>query len=102
MQEIIEDRYPVNEWNLYCAQASDGDNWNDDSPICRDLLINKIMPAMQYYCYVEITPREHQTLWQEYQAVAEHFGDSFAQQQITDAGDIYPVFRQLFQKRMAT
>tara|TARA_R110000868_G_scaffold10904_8_gene52889 strand:+ start:1780 stop:3051 length:1272 start_codon:yes stop_codon:yes gene_type:complete len=102
IQEIIEDRYPVNEWNLYCAQASDGDNWNDDSPICRDLLINKIMPAMQYYCYVEITPREHQTLWQEYQAVAEHFGDSFAQQQITDAGDIYPVFRQLFQKRMAT
>ena len=102
MQEIIEDRYPVNEWNLYCAQASDGDNWNDDSPICRDLLINKIMPAMQYYCYVEITPREHQTLWQEYQAVAEHFADSFAQQQITDAGDIYPVFRQLFQKRMAT
>jgi len=102
MQEIIENRYPVNEWNLYCAQASDGDNWNDDSPICRDLLINKIMPAMQYYCYVEITPREHQTLWQEYQAVAEHFGDSFAQQQITDAGDIYPVFRQLFQKRMAT
>ena len=102
MQQIIEDRYPVNEWNLYCAQASDGDNWNDDSPICRDLLVNKIMPAMQYYCYVEITPREHQTLWQEYEGVAEQFADSFAQQQIVDAGDIYPVFRQLFQKRMAT
>ncbi|MEH6563864.1 MAG: YeaH/YhbH family protein [Halopseudomonas sp.] len=102
MQQIIEERYPVNEWNLYCAQASDGDNWNDDSPICRDLLVNKIMPAMQYYCYVEITPREHQTLWHEYEAVAEHFNDSFAQQQIVDAGDIYPVFRQLFQKRMAT
>lgn len=102
MQQIIEERYPVNEWNIYCAQASDGDNWNDDSPICRELLIKQIMPAMQYYCYVEITPREHQTLWQEYEAVAEHFADSFAQQQITDAADIYPVFRQLFQKRMAT
>ena len=102
MQQIIEDRYPPGEWNLYCAQASDGDNWNDDSPICRDLLVRQIMPAMQYYCYVEITPREHQTLWHEYEAVAEHFADSFAQQQIVDAGDIYPVFRKLFQKRMAT
>ncbi|WP_301391650.1 YeaH/YhbH family protein [Thalassolituus sp. UBA2107] len=100
--DTIKARYPVEEWNLYGAQASDGDNWNDDSPICRDLLVRQIMPAMQYYCYVEITPREHQTLWHEYEAVAEHFADSFAQQQIVDAGDIYPVFGKLFQKRMAT
>lgn len=102
MQEIVEQRYSPNEWNIYCAQASDGDNWNDDSPTCRELLIHKIMPAMQYYCYVEITPREHQALWYEYEQVAEHFPDGFAQQQIVDANDIYPVFRKLFQKRMAT
>ncbi|PRB80849.1 YeaH/YhbH family protein [Pseudomonas sp. MYb185] len=102
MQQIIADRYSPAEWNIYCAQASDGDNWNDDSPICRELLIRQLMPAMQYYCYVEITPREHQALWYEYEQVAEHFPDSFAQQQIVDAGDIYPVFRKLFQKRMAT
>ncbi len=102
MQQIIADRYSPAEWNIYCAQASDGDNWNDDSPICRELLIRQLMPAMQYYCYVEITPREHQALWYEYEQVAEHFPDSFAQQQIVEAGDIYPVFRKLFQKRMAT
>ncbi|WP_193073148.1 YeaH/YhbH family protein [Pseudomonas sp. FME51] len=102
MQQIIADRYAPEEWNIYCAQASDGDNWNDDSPICRELLIRQLMPAMQYYCYVEITPREHQALWYEYEHVAEHFPDSFAQQQIVDAGDIYPVFRKLFQKRMVT
>ena len=102
MQQIIADRYSPAEWNIYCAQASDGDNWNDDSPICRELLVRQLMPAMQYYCYVEITPREHQALWYEYEQVAEHFPDSFAQQQIVDAGDIYPVFRKLFQKRMAT
>ncbi len=101
-QEIVEARYPANEWNIYCAQASDGDNWNDDSPICRELLIRQLMPAMQYYCYVEITPREHQALWYEYEQVAEQYPESFAQQQIVDAGDIYPVFRKLFQKRMAT
>ena len=102
MQEIVEQRYAATEWNIYCAQASDGDNWNDDSPSCRELLIRKIMPAMQYYCYVEITPREHQTLWYEYEQVAEHYPDSFAQQQIMDTKDIYPVFRKLFQKRMVT
>lgn len=102
MQQIIADRYSPAEWNIYCAQASDGDNWNDDSPICRELLVRQLMPAMQYYCYVEITPREHQALWYEYEKVAELFPDSFAQQQIVDAGDIYPVFRKLFQKRIAT
>ena len=102
MQEIMAERYPINEWNIYGAQASDGDNWNDDSPVCRDILINQIMPFVQYFSYVEITPREHQALWYEYQQVAEAFADSFAQQQLVSAGDIYPVFRELFQRRMAS
>jgi uncharacterized sporulation protein YeaH/YhbH (DUF444 family) len=102
MQEIMAERYPINEWNIYAAQASDGDNWNDDSPLCRDILINQIMPFVQYFTYVEITPREHQALWFEYERVAQAFADSFAQQQLVSAGDIYPVFRDLFQRRLAT
>ena len=91
MQEIMAERYPTHEWNIYAAQASDGDNWNDDSPVCRDILLKQIMPFVQYYTYVEITPREHQALWFEYERVREAF-DSFAQQQIVSASDIYPVF----------
>ena len=102
MQEIMAERYAVNEWNIYAAQASDGDNWNDDSPVCRDILIKQIMPFMQYITYVEITPREHQALWLEYEQVGDTFADSFAQQQLVSAGDIYPVFRELFQRRLAT
>ena len=102
MQEIMVERYPTNEWNIYGAQASDGDNWNDDSPVCRDILINQIMPFMQYFTYVEITPREHQALWYEYEQVSETFANSFAQQQLVSAADIYPVFRELFQRRMVT
>ena len=101
MQEIMAARYPVHEWNIYGAQASDGDNWNDDSPLCRELLEEKIMPFVQYFTYVEITPREHQALWYEYETVHEVFPDSFAQQQLISAADIYPVFRDLFQRRMA-
>ena len=101
MQEVMAARYPVNEWNIYAAQASDGDNWNDDSPVCRDILMRQIMPFVQYFSYVEITPREHQALWHEYEQVSEAFPESFAQQQIVSAGDIYPVFRELFQRRVA-
>lgn len=100
MQEIMAERYPTHEWNIYAAQASDGDNWNDDSPVCRDILLKQIMPFVQYYTYVEITPREHQALWFEYERVREAFEDSFAQQQIVSASDIYPVFRELFQRRL--
>ncbi len=98
MHDIILDRYPTADWNIYAAQASDGDNWNDDSPKCRELLINRIMPLLQYYAYVEITPDEHQRLWHEYLIVREHCRN-FAMQRIDGLEDIYPVFRELFRKK---
>ncbi|MWJ27577.1 DUF444 family protein [Halomonas sp. ZH2S] len=101
VDKIIEARYPPGKWNLYVAQASDGDNWDDDSDVCRELLLKKLMPQLQYFAYVEITPHEHQSLWQEYEAVAEVFSDRFAMRQIVEAGDIYPVFRELFKRRLS-
>ncbi|MFG6666933.1 YeaH/YhbH family protein [Halomonas sp. HNIBRBA4712] len=98
---IVEKRYPTSQWNLYVAQASDGDNWDDDSSICRDLLIKELMPSLQYFAYVEITPHEHQSLWHEYETVAKRFSERFAMRQIFEAGDIYPVFRELFKRRLA-
>lgn len=101
MKEIVADRYPVSEWNIYAAQASDGDNWNDDSSVCHDLLVNHLLPIVQHFSYVEITPREHQALWHEYEQIGEKFPDQFAMQQIIDVRDIYPVFHQLFQRKPA-
>lgn len=99
MKDIMSDRYPTSEWNIYGAQASDGDNWNDDSSVCYELLTRDIMPFLQHYSYVEITPREHQALWSEYESVNAQFPETFAMQQIVDVKDIYPVFRELFQRR---
>ncbi|MBY6197427.1 YeaH/YhbH family protein [Vibrio hangzhouensis] len=100
MQEIVEDRYPLGEWNIYAAQASDGDNWADDSPRCRELLVNKLLPACQYYSYIEITRRTHQTLWHEYEKLENDF-DNFAMKNIRSVDDIFPVFRELFHKETA-
>lgn len=99
--EIIDERYSPNHWNIYAAQASDGDNWNDDSTICYKILKEKLMPKLQYFSYIEITARDHQALWESYERVGEAFQDTFAMRQLQDAADIYPVFRQLFKKKVA-
>ncbi|RCU50391.1 YeaH/YhbH family protein [Corallincola holothuriorum] len=100
MQEIIADRYPPDQWNIYAAQASDGDNWADDSPQCSDILSNNLLPLLRYYTYIEITHRPHQTLWHEYEKLVATY-DSFAMQRIKSVEDIYPVFRELFRRQAA-
>ncbi len=100
MDKIIKDRYNPSQWNIYAAQASDGDNWADDSPKCTKLLTENILPVVRYYSYIEITKRSHQSLWREYERIATYF-DNFALQHIRDAQDIYPVFRELFKKQAA-
>ena len=57
MGEIITERYPISSWNIYTAQASDGDNWHHDSPSCRDLLLQRIMPFVRYYACLLYTSR---------------------------------------------
>ena len=98
LTKVMHERYPSTDWNVYVAQASDGDNWDNDSVLCRELLINTIMPAVQYYAYIEITEGEPQNLWEEYTQVPEHH-PHFAMQKIEAPADIYPVFRELFKKQ---
>lgn len=98
LNKTLQERYPSGDWNIYVAQASDGDNWDRDSVICRQLLIDTIMPAVQYFAYVEITDGDPQNLWQEYLTVAEQHAH-FAMQKIETPADIYPVFRELFKKQ---
>ena len=101
MDEILQHRYPPTQWNIYGAQASDGDNWNDDSAVCYKLLTERLLRKLQYFSYVEITSRDHQALWYAYEKVLSDFPEHFAMKQLFDASDIYPVFRQLFQKKNA-
>jgi len=97
MVKIMDERYKESEWNIYAAQASDGDNWADDSPRCKKVLTENILPKSRYFSYIEITQRPHQTLWQQYKEIAATT-DHFAMQHIKTVEDIYPVFRELFKK----
>ena len=98
LNKVIDERYGGGNWNAYVAQASDGDNWDNDSVMCRQLLVNTIMPKVQYYTYVEITDGPPQNLWEQYSQVPDHH-PHFAMQKIVTPADIYPVFRELFKKQ---
>ncbi|NDH09220.1 MAG: YeaH/YhbH family protein [Gammaproteobacteria bacterium] len=98
LQQLMEKKYSTKAWNIYVAQASDGDNWNADSPYCGKILQEKILPYIQYYAYVEIMPRHHQSLWEIYQGLTEHH-KHFASQTIHQVNEIYPVFRELFKRK---
>jgi uncharacterized sporulation protein YeaH/YhbH (DUF444 family) len=98
LDKIIDERYGAGSYNSYVAQASDGDNWDNDSVLCRQLLTNTIMPKVQYYTYVEITDGPPQNLWEQYSQVPDHH-PHFAMQKIVTPADIYPVFRELFKKQ---
>jgi hypothetical protein len=98
--DVVRARYADGSWNVYAAQASDGDNWDSDSSVCRQILTDRLMPLMRYFAYVEITPRQHQSLWFAYEEVrAAH--PHFAMQEIDGPEDIYPVFRELFRRQSA-
>lgn len=100
MSAIIQQRFPTAQWNIYAAQASDGDNWDNDSKECTKILSEKIMPYVQYYAYIEITGDKDKNLWHEYLTIKDQW-KNFAMQRIEALADIYPVFRKLFEKKNA-
>jgi uncharacterized protein len=100
MHEIVRERYTGSEWNIYGAQASDGDNWQQDSSKCRELLENKLLPLCRYFAYVQVAD-EDQNLWEEYTRVRDA-NPHFAMQKIVTPAQIFPVFRDLFKKNVTT
>ncbi|HUO12529.1 MAG TPA: YeaH/YhbH family protein [Caulobacteraceae bacterium] len=111
MRRVVEARYPIEDWNIYAAQASDGDNYSSDSAKCRQLLADEILPLCQYFAYVEVyDPRQAEIfmsslnvseLWKDYAAAGERRAN-FAMKRVFNKSDVFPVFHQLFAKnRMA-
>ncbi len=110
MQKVVEARFPPAEWNIYAAQASDGDNAAGDSQKTARLLVDTILPACQYYAYIEVGregehgmpgfPRGPTDLWRTYEQLVAA-GAPMAMKKVRHRREIYPVFRELFAKRTA-
>jgi uncharacterized sporulation protein YeaH/YhbH (DUF444 family) len=107
MMDIVRDRYPVSDWNIYAAQASDGDNTSSDNAVVLGQLRDVILPICQYYAYVEVgmdDEEEHPgagepstNLWRAYRRIPDSM--PFAMRKVRHRRDIYPVFRELFARR---
>lgn len=98
MLRVIRDRYPVDDWNIYAAQASDGHNFGHDMPQTMSLLQQQILPLCQYYAYIEVgdePTRGNSVLWDGYNALIQPY-DHFARARVFQPGDIFPVFHELF------
>ena len=102
--EIRRARYGSG-WNVYAAQASDGDAFGADPARSARFLRDKLLPNTRYYTYLELSSSgesEHSSsLWSEYGRVAEATRN-FAMKRASDRGQIYPVFRELFRKEAVT
>jgi uncharacterized sporulation protein YeaH/YhbH (DUF444 family) len=110
MQRIVEERYSPDSWNIYAAQASDGDNSPNDGSTSAALLRDVILPVCQYYAYLEVGSDSdrmqtgfinHKTsLWQTYETLQVE-GANLAMRKVNHRREIYPVFRELFRRRDA-
>lgn len=101
---IQRKRYPADSWNIYAAQASDGDNLGGDTARAVSMLEANILPVVQYFAYIEIAApgmarMAVSDLWRGYEAVAKQ-APSLALRRVSERHDIFPVFRDLFAKRM--
>ncbi len=100
MRQIMTDRYPAGQWNLYGAQASDGDAFGADPDKSSDFLSEKILPDLRHFAYVEVPDSDSRPsrLAAAYRRIdCEHF----AMRQVRERRDIYPVFRELFSTEKA-
>jgi uncharacterized sporulation protein YeaH/YhbH (DUF444 family) len=97
MREVVLERYR-GDWNVYAAQASDGDAFGADPARSARFVAEQLLPLTRHFAYVETPDGDDaraSPLWAEY-AVLSQNEKRFATRRVLRAADIYPVFRELF------
>jgi uncharacterized sporulation protein YeaH/YhbH (DUF444 family) len=105
MHEIVRSRFRPADWNIYAAQASDGDNSSSDDAAVSRLLTEMILPVSQYFAYLEVSDAGGSTfdkldssLWTLYQRLRTD-GAPLSMRKVSDRSEIFPVFHDLFHRR---
>jgi uncharacterized sporulation protein YeaH/YhbH (DUF444 family) len=105
MHEIVRSRFRPADWNIYAAQASDGDNSHADGEAVSRLLTEMILPVSQFFAYLEVGEANGSTfampdssLWTLYQRLHDG-GAPLSIRKVTSRSEIFPVFRDLFHRR---
>lgn len=105
MNDIIKERYDPSIWNLYCVQASDGDNVHNDNPKVVELL-KTLLPKFQYYVYNEVRQATvHQAMLDmDSTSLLAHINalrpknKNLRTVTMNSIADVLPLFRRIFSK----
>jgi len=98
MAKIIRERYSEN-WNIYAAQASDGDVWDkSDANDCYKILDVDILNKVQYMIYIELCRNIDGDLWNNYKILSEK-RKNFEIGKINEVSEIWKVFQDFFKKK---
>lgn len=105
LTQIQRDRYPQDAWNIYAAQASDGDNSGSDTRKAVAMLEGDILPVVQHFAYIEVAAsaaliRGETDLWRGYDPLSRRI-PHLAMSRVSERRDIFPVFRHLFGRKAA-
>jgi len=105
MHEIVRSRFRPSDWNIYAAQASDGDNSTADAEAVARLLTEQILPVSQFFAYLEVGEAggysfemPDSSLWTLYERLRAS-GAPLSMRKVHDRSEIFPVFHDLFQRR---
>jgi uncharacterized sporulation protein YeaH/YhbH (DUF444 family) len=98
MHEIIRLRYPASQYNIFGAQASDGDSFGADSTESSAYLIAELLPESRYFVYAEVGEGSSSTpssLWTAYSGIQ---SEQFNMATVKGRNEVYPALAKLFQK----
>jgi uncharacterized protein len=105
MSDIVRARYRPADWNIYAAQASDGDNSISDGEVAGRILTDMILPVSQFFAYLEVGEAgghsfemPDSSLWTLYERLRAN-GAPLSMRKVSDRSQIFPVFHDLFQRR---
>ena len=105
MSDIVRERFNPSDWNIYAAQASDGDNSYSDGELAGMLLTEKILPVCQFFAYLEVGESggsafdlSDSSLWSLYERLR-NSGAPLSMRKVSERSEIFPVFHDLFQRR---
>lgn len=103
MKDIVKKDYSDAHWNIYAAQASDGDNWPEDDHVLSAIMTDTIMPMVQYFAYIEVTDptwrnmSDDTSIWNTYLPIKKQYGN-LDMAKVNKPEDIFPVFTEMFNK----
>ena len=52
--DLVEQQFPSSEWNIYCFQFSDGDNWGEDNEEAFKVVGERLLPIANLFCYGQV------------------------------------------------